>query len=1299
MTLASLAFVFIVIYSCNVRAARDTVIHRFHSEQLNEFDSVPVSVCLINDGTFIDVKCNQCSAHQLTNDLDGYQAGKLTVMRHNNKYLRSWYNMTCENTQFASNDDCLWEKSAYETNIQFQARKISVPDIMKVIVHESWLQILNIRQIFTELYNILNCACYTLTRTAIRLLTVVHDSQIPAILQKNQVNSTQCQLSIQIPPQNVDNNTQIFTCVQLFLIYSIVMLISSFTSNIHSILFTNKEYQQQPKQQQIKNNNKNKHLTLLLLLACLVSWKTFNVNGVEYYVKDFGDDQKDCQTSTAPCWTLGANAIQNNVNTADPFIVYVMDNTFASNFSITQTDSPRTFRNYPTSSEAYCGIRVDKNHYFGVSGQILFMFIKFIVSVIQQFDPVLESSSSSAVINITNCKMNTTDQQSVLLRTFVYISQGVLIINNLNVENVESAQAIIYAFHAKTITITNSIFQDINRRGIDYDNRAGIINVYQTSSENQLTIAETQFIRCRSPEGSSYGGALCLILNQLAIGILSNLKFDHCQASRGGGIYVQLQSGAQLTLGTTDSNQFLFTDCSAYNYGYGGGIYVDSQSNSQLTLSGNCLFTNCSAAEGGEGGGIYADIYKGNIIINSQCKFYKCFCKGNGGGIYLDYTPDCKFTINDAIFQECEAQYLYYNRPQGYGGGIFIGGHSLFPYKDGTIDLSGMKIDGNKADKFGQTLFVVIGGLELWCKEGTAGKFVKGNYNDATSNENVLMGIAQSMETFNQYNDSQIQGETKYLESYWNSGGTEPGDDDDDIIQINEFYVQTSGDNFNQCTDDSPCKNIDSQTITSKINVSATFIVYIVDVISLSQYLQISEYSSPRTFRNYPTTSTSLSNIQIDHDGSFNISGSAKFNYINFTVESWSSLDSDVLYGKSSHSDLTLLNCQMSQSSTSALMHRSFLRMYDGTAYIYKLTVKDIHTDTEVFMLQGSSVITIENCTFEDITMRTAQGFSDYHGIIQARLSQSSVLFTFKRTLFIECKPNDENSLTNSLYLYLESAVQLAIDGVTFAYCEGYSGGGLNAQSFSDSSVTLSNCNFNRCTSYENGGGLYASLKSSNSQLTLSGCLFIGCNSSWNGGAVYLFANESKITLSNTNIEDCTSNAGNGGGIYITLYFNQQQSAFIISETQITNCKAIYSQSSTNHSGFGGGLFLEGNYNSDNSFDGLNLKRMLTNNNTADNGGNSLYAVLQALKKWCQAGNEGEYVKGNYSEDTSQLNDLQGIPDGFGSFNSLSIDEIKSQQSQLQLLQSSSSACVRITFAAVRKLQINKKQYSIWVTV
>ncbi|KAA6343324.1 MAG: hypothetical protein EZS28_052318 [Streblomastix strix] len=57
---------------------------------------------------------------------------------------------------------------------------------------------------------------------------------------------------------------------------------------------------------------------------------------------------------------------------------------------------------------------------------------------------------------------------------------------------------------------------------------------------------------------------------------------------------------------------------------------------------------------------------------------------------------------------------------------------------------------------------------------------------------------------------------------------------------------------------------------------------------------------------------------------------------------------------------------------------------------------------------------------------------------------------------------------------------------------------------------------------------------------------------------------------------------------------------------------------------------------------------------------------MPKLADWCRQGSLGEFVKGNYSDTDSNLNELEGIIKDYSGFNSLSTTQIQDQQNHLQ---------------------------------
>ncbi|KAA6356302.1 MAG: hypothetical protein EZS28_048171, partial [Streblomastix strix] len=178
-----------------------------------------------------------------------------------------------------------------------------------------------------------------------------------------------------------------------------------------------------------------------------------------------------------------------------------------------------------------------------------------------------------------------------------------------------------------------------------------------------------------------------------------------------------------------------------------------------------CQFNNISSigdSNGLGGSAIYMESKHGSkLIIEESSQFYQCIIdQGNGGAIYIDidFSSEFLFKINDTLIQECIAkENTSSNSPTGYGGGIFLTGSGDYDPSSKRLDLKGMKIIRNVAEISGQSLFVAISKVAEWCRTGTAGEYVKGNYSDGISDSNELEGIPVDSTTFNSYSSLQIK--------------------------------------------------------------------------------------------------------------------------------------------------------------------------------------------------------------------------------------------------------------------------------------------------------------------------------------------------------------------------------------------------------------------------------------------------------------------------------------------------------------------------------------------------------------
>ncbi|KAA6370463.1 MAG: hypothetical protein EZS28_034010, partial [Streblomastix strix] len=511
-----------------------------------------------------------------------------------------------------------------------------------------------------------------------------------------------------------------------------------------------------------------------------------------------------------------------------------------------------------------------------------------------------------------------------------------------------------------------------------------------------------------------------------------------------------------------------------------------------------------------------------------------------------------------------------------------------------VLDFKKMKFNGNTADKAGQTMYVALTKVAEWCRTGTAGEYVKGNYTDGTSSKSELVGIPVDYYTFNSYSTAQVNSKQSYLEDYWN-------------VERTEYFVNSTGNDQSQCTSFQPCLTLDANTIKSNINNAKTLFVYIYDSTSIGNTLAIAQTATTRTFRNYPLTSTTLSNIAIENEGQFSIIGNVRFRLIKFIIESsQTQFVAPGIYGNEFTAQIDLQDCEFQMQNTQSQIRKCFIYLLKGGSHaISNLKSKDISSLENIIKInfdqQGS--ISISDSQFENITRI---GNTNPGGTIGAILKDSS------------------------------------------------------------NKLDITDCKFNSCIVQDSfGGAIYAEIPNSNAEITVSGSQLIKCEAQRGGGIFIKIDKQGKLILENScEIKQCKAASGNGGGIYADLsYSGSNQASFIIKDGLIEQCTAVTSSTIT---GYGGGIFIGGTGAYDPTSKTLDLKGMKINGNTASKGGQSLYAVMSKLKEWCQYGTLGEYVKGNYSDDTSNEADLQGLVLDFNQFVTQSQQYITDNQKILE---------------------------------
>ncbi|KAA6394601.1 MAG: hypothetical protein EZS28_009874 [Streblomastix strix] len=282
----------------------------------------------------------------------------------------------------------------------------------------------------------------------------------------------------------------------------------------------------------------------------------------------------------------------------------------------------------------------------------------------------------------------------------------------------------------------------------------------------QITINNMSFSNCNSTWQG--GGFYSIIDSGVQMTITGKISFDKCLNTLydGGGQYLQA-SGSYFKINNT--GELEYNQCNAKS---GGGIFCSIRDNAVIEIN-NASFRKCSSS--GNGGGLWVEIESGGqLILDKACEFYQCESYENGGGIYVRiyYLQQHSIYIKDAFIHECKSlnntnSSQIFSR-SGFGGGMFLIYYGDYDPSTELINLRGMKIYNNSADKYGQSLYVVMPQVAELCQYGILGEYVKGNYSDTYSNESDLYGVPMNLTTFNTSTQTQlIQQQQQPLELWW----------------------------------------------------------------------------------------------------------------------------------------------------------------------------------------------------------------------------------------------------------------------------------------------------------------------------------------------------------------------------------------------------------------------------------------------------------------------------------------------------------------------------------------------------
>ncbi|KAA6374242.1 MAG: hypothetical protein EZS28_030231 [Streblomastix strix] len=493
--------------------------------------------------------------------------------------------------------------------------------------------------------------------------------------------------------------------------------------------------------------------------------------GTNYYVGQDGDDSKDCADNL--CKTLQAATIKVMAYYATEFTVIIRgQTTISSSFDLSQTfSSPRTFTNNPDFSSTFSDIHIYENGQFIVTGNALFQMILF-----TKLDQATQYNGGAiyAKFNELSCNLQIIDCVFVdckaidnggALSLVTFVKTDTTLRDMLFQRFVSQNDGGAFQFsinNGAKLTIAGSLsFQDCKTLS---DSGYGGALYAKIFGENSYLIFRESVIfeRC----SGQTGGGMCLITQRKGnFTIYALWKFTNCSSSnKGGGIYLETNNG---TINFNQSQQVLIENCTCD--GSGGGIYCLISNNGQIQIK-NIKLRNCNSQR--SGGGIYAIIESGSqLTLDNTCELYQCESHGNGGGIYImiDSTTQSSFIIKDAYIHECKSitnTSLSYPE-SGFGGGLFIGCNGDYNPSTELIDLHGMKIYNNSADKYGQSLYIAMRQVIEFCQYGIFGEYVKGNYSDGMSNENELLGIPMDLNTFNSSSPQTIEQQQQPLEPWW----------------------------------------------------------------------------------------------------------------------------------------------------------------------------------------------------------------------------------------------------------------------------------------------------------------------------------------------------------------------------------------------------------------------------------------------------------------------------------------------------------------------------------------------------
>ncbi|KAA6362920.1 MAG: hypothetical protein EZS28_041553, partial [Streblomastix strix] len=389
---------------------------------------------------------------------------------------------------------------------------------------------------------------------------------------------------------------------------------------------------------------------------------------------DKGNDNRICGHLSWPCLkidyiitTLTWSTTSKQIGIIDGYILNELNTIDQSDKEI-QISNQLSALGEVTNTKSIINIEGDGKIQL-IRGTIQFDKIIFTINQNATIGYIITGTATSTSILISDCimKMASDTTGYSIITGFVELKGGILNINNIEIKDIimSDSPVILIGENARSIIIDNSQFDNILRTTSDSTSKiGGTIEATIGGTSGQLTIQNTNFIKCISQQ-SYQAGAVSLIINNQRTVSISQTSFIQCESDQGSGINAQILSGGTLTIDGTSS----FVCCKA-RLDLGASLYSTvSGANSKLILNDGLLFEGYikdqdgnKQTQFGQGRGAYIDISNDGIIEINEITLNDC--KGiNGGGIQINSLSAQKQTFNGTQFTSCVAD--------ENGGGIY----------------------------------------------------------------------------------------------------------------------------------------------------------------------------------------------------------------------------------------------------------------------------------------------------------------------------------------------------------------------------------------------------------------------------------------------------------------------------------------------------------------------------------------------------------------------------------------------------------------------------------------------------